>query len=360
MKEPCLLNENTGERKALCRWTQGISMIVSDARPPRSLGVDVERWPIAGRFSIARGSKLETIVVVATIRDGPHKGRGECVPYSHYGESVEGVARRIEACAGAIAVGAGRAELRGLMPAGAARNALDCALWDLEAKMAGRSAAELAGLPPLKPVETALTISLAEPEEMAAKAAAAATRYPLLKLKLGGMRDAERLALVRGAAPRVRLMVDANEAWRPEDLEALFEAAASAGVELIEQPLPAGRDALLEAIARKVPVCADESVHAKSSLAAIARRYDAVNIKLDKTGGLTEALVTAAEARALGLKLMIGCMVGTSLSMAPALLLAQAADWVDLDGPLLLGRDREPGLVYADDKVFPPPPDLWG
>jgi L-alanine-DL-glutamate epimerase-like enolase superfamily enzyme len=335
-------------------------MTVSDARPARNLGVSVERWPIAGGFSIARGSKQEAVVVVATIRDGTHRGRGECVPYSRYGESVEGVARQIEACAGEIAAGAGRGELRGLMPAGAARNALDCALWDLEAKVAGRGAAELAGLPPLKPVETALTISLAEPEEMAAKAAAAARQYPLLKLKLGGMRDAERLALVRGAAPGARLIADANEAWRPEDLEALFEAAASARVELIEQPLPAGRDAPLEAIAHKVPVCADESVHDKSSLAAIARRYDAVNIKLDKTGGLTEALATAAEARVLRLKLMVGCMVGTSLAMAPALLLAQAADWVDLDGPLLLDKDREPGLVYADGKVFPPPPELWG
>ncbi len=335
-------------------------MMVSDARPRRSLSVGVERWPIAGEFTIARGAKHEAVVVVATINDGAHQGRGECVPYARYGESVEEVARRIAACAGEIEAGAGRAELQALLPAGAARNALDCALWDLEAKRSGLSAAALAGLPPLEPVETALTISLAEPEEMAAKAAAAARHYPLLKLKLGGGRDAERLALVRQAAPRARLVADANEAWRPEDLERLFEAAASARVELIEQPLPAGNDALLETIARPVPVCADESVHATSSIGAIARRYDAVNIKLDKTGGLTEALAAAREARAFGLKLMVGCMVGTSLAMAPALLLAQGADWVDLDGPLLLARDREPGLTYTGAEVLPPPPELWG
>jgi L-alanine-DL-glutamate epimerase-like enolase superfamily enzyme len=335
-------------------------MMVSGARPRRSLSVGVERWPIAGGFSIARGSKHEAVVIVATIADGAHQGRGECVPYSHYGESVAEVAARIEACAGEIEAGADRAWLRQQLPAGAARNALDCALWDLEAKMSGRSAAALAGLPPLQPVATALTISLAEPAEMAAKAAEAAKRHPLLKLKLGGVRDAERLALVRAAVPQARLMADANEAWRPEDLEALLAAAAAARVELIEQPLPAGNDALLVDIAHQVPICADESAHDARSLAAIARRYDAVNIKLDKTGGLTEALDTAREARALGLKFMVGCMVGTSLAMAPALLVAQDAEWVDLDGPLLLGKDREPGLAYADGRVFPPPRELWG
>jgi L-alanine-DL-glutamate epimerase-like enolase superfamily enzyme len=332
--------------------------MVSKAR--RNLGVSVERWPIAGGFSIARGSKHEAVVVVATVRQGAHQGRGECVPYAHYGESLEGVVRRIEGCAGAIAAGAGRGELQGLLPAGAARNALDCALWDLEAKMSGRSVAELAGLPALKPVETALTISLAAPEEMAAKAAAAAMRYPLLKLKLGGAGDTDRLPTIRRAVPGARLIVDANEAWEASDLERLLQVAASVRVELVEQPLPAGHDALLEHITRPVPVCADESVHERSSIGAIARRYDAVNIKLDKTGGLTEALATVAEARAMGLKLMVGCMVGTSLAMAPALILAQDADWVDLDGPLLLGRDREAGLTYAGSKVFPPPPELWG
>ena len=332
--------------------------MVSEAR--RNLALSVERWPIAGGFSIARGSKHEAVVVVATVREGAHQGRGECVPYAHYGESLEGVVARIEGCAGAIAAGAGRSELQGLLPAGAARNALDCALWDLEAKLSGRSVAQLAGLPALKPVETALTISLAGPEAMAAKAAAAAMRFPLLKLKLGGAGDADRLATIRRAVPGARLIVDANEAWEEQDLEGLLEVAASVRVELVEQPLPVGHDGLLECIARPVPVCADESVHERNSIGAIARRYDAVNIKLDKTGGLTEALATVAEARAMGLKLMVGCMVGTSLAMAPALLLAQDADWVDLDGPLLLGRDREPGLAYAGGKVFPPPPELWG
>ena len=246
-----------------------------------------------------------------------------------------------------------------LLPPGAARNALDCALWDLEAKIAGRSAAELAGVAPLHAVETAFTISLASPEEMAARARDAA-RYPLLKLKLGGDGDEARLAAIRAAVPKARLIADANEAWRASDLERLLEAAKAAGVELIEQPLPAGDDAALAHIARIVPVCADESVHDRASLRDLPARYDAVNIKLDKTGGLTEALATAAEARTLGLKIMVGCMVATSLAMAPALLLAQDADWVDLDGPLLLERDRVPGLAYTSGTVMPPPAALWG
>jgi L-alanine-DL-glutamate epimerase-like enolase superfamily enzyme len=236
---------------------------------------------------------------------------------------------------------------------------VDCALWDLEAKMSGRSAAELAGLAPLRAVETAFTNSLAAPEDMAARALAAA-HYPLLKLKLGGDGDEERLAAVRQAVPNARLIADANEAWRASNLERLLAAAKAARVELIEQPLPAGDDAVLQHIARVVPVCADESVRDRASLATLAKRYDAVNIKLDKTGGLTEALATAAEARRLGLKIMVGCMVATSLAMAPALLLAQDADFVDLDGPLLLERDRVPGLTYTSGTVMPPPAALWG
>jgi L-alanine-DL-glutamate epimerase-like enolase superfamily enzyme len=323
------------------------------------LSVSVERWPIRGGFTISRGSKQEAMVVVATIHNGDHRARGECVPYARYGESVDGVVQAIEACRPAIAQGLDRAGLQGLLPAGAARNALDCALWDLEAKISGRSAAELAGLAPLHAVETAFTISLAPPEEMAARARDAAS-YPLLKLKLGGDGDEERLAAVRQAVPNARLIADANEAWRAPNLERLLTAAKAARVELIEQPLPAGDDALLEHIARTVPLCADESVHDRASLATIAKRYDAVNIKLDKTGGLSEALATAAEARKLGLKIMVGCMVATSLAMAPALLLAQDADFVDLDGPLLLERDRVPGLAYSSGMVMPPPPGLWG
>jgi L-Ala-D/L-Glu epimerase / N-acetyl-D-glutamate racemase len=328
-------------------------------KPARELSVSVERWPIRGGFTISRGSKQEAVVVVARIRDGPYQGRGECVPYARYGESVEGVVSAIEACAPAIVQGLDRAGLQALLPAGAARNAVDCALWDLEAKISGMSAGERAGLASLRAVETAFTISLGPPEEMAARAQDAA-HYPLLKLKLGGDGDEERLAAVCQAVPNARLIADANEAWRASDLERLLAAAKAAGVELVEQPLPAGDDEALQHIARVVPLCADESVHDRASLALIARRYDAVNIKLDKTGGLTEALTTAAEARRLGLKIMVGCMVATSLAMAPALLLAQGADFVDLDGPLLLERDRVPGLTYTSGTVMPPPAALWG
>jgi len=325
----------------------------------RELSVGVERWPIRGGFTISRGSKQEAVVVVATISDGAHQGRGECVPYARYGESVEGVVQAIEVCAPAIGQGLDRVGLQDLLSAGAARNAVDCALWDLEAKRSGRSVAELAGLAPLRAVETAFTISLASPEEMAARARDA-SRYPLLKLKLGGDGDEVRLVAVRQAVPNARLIADANEAWRTPNLERLLAAAKAAGIELIEQPLPAGDDALLEHVARIVPLCADESAHDRASLATIARRYDAVNIKLDKTGGLTEALATAAEARRLGLKIMVGCMVATSLAMAPALLLAQDADFVDLDGPLLLERDRVPGLSYSSGTIMPAPAALWG
>ncbi|MGH6824088.1 N-acetyl-D-Glu racemase DgcA [Methyloceanibacter sp.] len=325
----------------------------------KELNVGVERWPIRGGFTISRGSKREAVVVVATIRDGAHQGRGECVPYARYGEDVDGVVLATEAFGPRIAQGLDRAELQSLLPPGAARNALDCALWDLEAKMLDTSAAEIAGLAPLHAVETALTISLASPEEMAARAQAAA-HYPLLKLKLGGDGDEERLAAVRQAVPKARLIVDANEAWDASNLERLLAVAKVTGIELIEQPLPAGDDALLQHIARVVPLCADESVHDRASLRDIAKRYDAVNIKLDKTGGLTEALATSADARRLGLKIMVGCMVATSLAMAPALLLAQDADWVDLDGPLLLERDRVPGLTYSSGTVMPAPAALWG
>ncbi|MEZ0278697.1 MAG: N-acetyl-D-Glu racemase DgcA [Methylibium sp.] len=323
------------------------------------LAVRVERWPIAGAFAISRGSKREAVVVVAEVSDDTHIGRGECVPYVRYGESVEGVAASIERCAPKLAQGLSRRNLASLLPPGAARNALDCALWDFEAKRSGRSAAALAGLGVLRPVQTAFTISLDTPDAMAARAHAASA-YPLLKLKLGGAGDAERFAAIREAVPQARLIADANEAWQAHETESLLDAAATAGVELVEQPLPTGKDAVLAQIARPVPVCADESVHDSATLEGLVARYDAVNIKLDKTGGLTEALATAERARALGLKIMAGCMVATSLAMAPALLIAQNADWVDLDGPLLLARDREPGLTYEGSMVPPSPPELWG
>jgi len=332
---------------------------LNGAKAALSLALRVERWPIRGAFTIARGTKREAVVVVAELADGTHTGRGECAPYARYDESVEGVVAALEGCRAALAKGLERTQLDELLPAGAARNALDCALWDLEAKRSGTSAAALAGLKPLHPVLTAFTISLGDPATMAAQARAA-RGFPLLKLKLGGAGDRERLAAVRAAVPEVRLMADANEAWQVHETESLLAAAAEADVELIEQPLPADNDGLLAGIARPLPVCADETVHTRGSIERLAGRYDAVNIKLDKTGGLTEALATAKRARALDLKVMVGSMVATSLSMAPALLLAQDADWVDLDGPLLLERDRAPGLTYDGGTIFPPVPTLWG
>lgn len=325
----------------------------------RFLDVAVEKWPIAGRFAISRGSRIEAEVVVVTIREGGHAGRGESVPYARYGESVDGTVAGIGAVMDAVSAGLDREALRQAMPPGAGRNAIDCALFDLEAKATGRTAAEIAGLPPLRPVETAYTLSLDTPEAMAVAARAAATR-PLLKVKLGGDGDAARISAIRQAAPGARLIVDANEAWSPANLEPNMAACAAAGVEMIEQPLPAGDDEALSTIARIVPVCADESLHTAADFPALAGRYDAVNIKLDKTGGLTEALALAAEARRLGFRIMAGCMVGTSLAMAPALHLAQTADFVDLDGPLLLARDREPGLRYEGSLVYPPSRELWG
>lgn len=325
----------------------------------RRIEAAVEHWPIAGNFTISRGAKTEAIVVVVRIHSADKTGRGESVPYERYGETIEGVVGAIESQAEAIARDLDRQSLRRSMPAGAARNAIDCALWDLEARQSGRSAAETLGLAPLRPVETAYTLSLGSPETMAVAASRASDR-PILKVKLGGAGDPARIAAVRTAAPSARLIVDANEAWSPGDIAANLRACAAAGVELIEQPLPAGSDDVLATIARPVPICADESLHVAADLAALRARYDAVNIKLDKTGGLTEALATAEAARALGFKVMVGCMVATSLAMAPALLLAQAADYVDLDGPLLLAGDRQPGLVYRGSLVLPPEPGLWG
>ena len=326
---------------------------------PRRLDVSVEKWPIAGRFTISRGAKTEAVVVVATITGDGVSGRGECVPYARYGESVEGVVEAIRAAAPLVSQGIGPQDLLRQMPPGAARNAIDCALIDLAARQSGRRAADLLGIGPLRPVETAYTLSLDTPEAMAEAAAKSADR-PLLKLKLGAPGDPERLAAIRRAVPRTRLVVDANEGWTADNLKENLAACAEAGVELVEQPLPADADAALAAINRAVPVCADESAHVTAGVAALADRYDAINIKLDKTGGLTEALALARAAETLGLRIMVGCMVATSLSMAPALLLAQKADFVDLDGPLLLARDREPGLRYEGSLVYPPSPEVWG
>lgn len=324
-----------------------------------SLTVRVERWPIAGAFTIARGSRTEATVVVAEVTDGTHRGRGECMPYRRYGETVESVVAALEAMRGPLAEGLDREGLQRAMPPGAARSALDCAFWDFEAKRVGRPAHALAGLPPLRPLVTAYTLSLGAPEAMAEAAARAAHR-PLLKVKLGGQGDAARIRAVRAAAPAAELIVDANESWNPADLAGHLEACAEAGVTLVEQPLPAGADEALARIARPIPVCADESVHDRASLDALAGKYDAINIKLDKAGGLTEALALASAAERRGLSLMVGCMVATSLSLAPAMLVAQRARVVDLDGALLLARDRDHGLRYTGSFVHPPDPTLWG
>jgi L-Ala-D/L-Glu epimerase / N-acetyl-D-glutamate racemase len=324
-----------------------------------SLTMHIERWPIAGSFAISRGAKTEAVVVVVELSDGRHRGRGECVPYARYGESPQGVIVAVENIREKIAAGLGREALQQALPPGAARNGLDCAFWDFEAKSTGMRAYELAQLAPPQPLVTAFTISLAAPEAMA-RAAQAASDRPLLKIKLGGEGDVARIQAVRRAAAKAELIADANEGWNADNLAENLAACADAGVTLVEQPLPADADDVLASIARPVTVCADESVHDCASLAALSGKYDAVNIKLDKTGGLTEALKLAAQAEARGFSIMAGCMVSTSLAMAPAMLLAQKARLVDLDGPLLLQKDRQPGLVYDGSIIQPPPPELWG
>ncbi len=323
------------------------------------LSVRIERWPLAGVFAISRGSKTEAVVVVAELSDGTHRGRGESVPYARYGETPDGIVAAIEAERPVLRRGLDRGALQRAMPAGAARNALDCAYWDVNAKQAGRQVHELAGLGVPGPLSPANTTSLGSAAAMAAAAEQAAWR-PLLKVKLGGDDDGTRIGAVRRAAPRAQLIVDANEGWNLDNFKANLAACADAGVTLIEQPLPEGRDEALARIKHPVPVCADESVHDRASLDALTGKYDAVNIKLDKAGGLTEALALAAEAERRGFAVMVGCMVATSLAMAPAMLVAQRARWVDLDGPLLLASDRADGLRYEGSLVYPPDPVLWG
>jgi L-alanine-DL-glutamate epimerase-like enolase superfamily enzyme len=324
-----------------------------------TLDVRIESWPIAGSFAISRGAKTEAVTVVAEVSQGGHTGRGECVPYPRYGETPEATSKALQAMREPVARGLERTALQVVMPPGAARNALDCALADLEAKRSSRRIWNLLGRPEPKPCITAYTISLASPHAMAAATAKAAHR-PLLKIKLGGDGDRERIAAVRKAAPRSELIVDANEAWTRENLEQNLAACAQAGVMLVEQPLPAGEDELLAQIERPLAVCADESVHDRASLEGLRERYDALNIKLDKTGGLTEALAMADAAEGLGFQIMVGCMVATSLSMAPAMLLTTQARYVDLDGPLLLARDRDGGLRYDGSLIYPPEAALWG
>jgi L-alanine-DL-glutamate epimerase-like enolase superfamily enzyme len=325
-----------------------------------------ENYPIRGAFTISRGSKKEAAVVVAelsaTTPDGREiRGLGECVPYTRYGETVDGVVAAITAQGPAIAAGMDRLALQTAMPAGAARNALDCAFWDLACKATGLRAWKLAGLDEPQQVATAFTLSLAAPAEMG-RAAREAAAMPLLKLKLGGgdAEDIARVRQVRENAPNSRLIVDANEGWTIGQLTALAPELAGLGVALIEQPLPAGQDTTLAGFRSPVPLGADESCHGIAELADLKDRYAMVNIKLDKTGGLTGALALKTAAQAAGLGVMVGCMVATSLSMAPAFLLAQGADFVDLDGPLLLARDRATGIAYDGAWMSPPPAALWG
>ncbi len=325
----------------------------------RRLIITVERWPIAGVFTISRGSRTEAVVVHVSISQDGATGQGECVPYPRYGETVEDVAASIEDMRSAIEGGSSLAAIQRMMKPGAARNAVDCALWDLEAKITGMPAWQRAGTMRPRPVQTAYTISVGKPEDMAIAALQASSR-PLLKVKLAGDGDPERIAAVREAAPGATLIVDANEAWTESIFPACMAAAARADVKLVEQPLPAGKDEALRHLAHDIPVCADESVHDRASLHRLKGLYEAINVKLDKTGGLTEAMLLAAEARTMGFSIMVGCMVGTSLAMAPALLLANEAEFVDLDGPLLLARDREHGLTYEGGTVFPASADLWG
>ena len=325
----------------------------------RNLSAAIERWPIAGAFTISRGAKTEAVTVMAKVSHGGLAGRGECVPYPRYGETPEATLAALQAMQEPLSRGMDRKALQAAMPAGAARNALDCALLDLESKIRGERAWTLLGRPAPRPSTTAFTISLGTPEAMAAATGKAAHR-PLLKIKLGGAGDGERIAAVRKAAPESELIVDANEAWTSDNLERNLAICADHGVTLVEQPLPANEDAALARIRRPVAVCADESVHDRASLKGLRERYDAVNIKLDKTGGLTEALAMADAAHALGFEIMIGCMVATSLAMAPAMLLAQQARFVDLDGPLLLAQDRDGGLRYEGSLVYPPDAALWG
>lgn len=320
----------------------------------RIISATVERWPVAGSFTISRGAKTSVDVMVCAVSDGEHVGRGEGTAIYYEGETAEGCAAAINAYRGPLE----REALLETMPRGAARNALDCALWDLEAKRAGTPVWQLAGLDEPAPLPTAFTISLGDPERMEADARAAAARgFGLLKCKLTGEGDRARIAAVRAGAPDVRLIVDANESWHDLDIVAEARALAELGVEMVEQPVFHGREERLAGLRAPVPLCADESCHTRADLDRLGD-FDAVNIKLDKAGGLTEALALAKEARARGFRLMVGCMLSTSLGIAPAALVAQGADWIDLDGALLLAKDREGALALHDGLLHPG--QLWG
>ncbi len=319
------------------------------------LTVAADVFRLAQAFTISRGSRTEARVLTVTARDGDRSGWGECVPYARYGETLESVTAQIKS----LPSGIDRQALQDLLPPGAARNAVDGALWDLEAKTTGVPVWTLAGMTRPGPLITAYTLSLDTPEAMRASAAKNAHR-PLLKIKLGTPDDMPRLEAVRAGAPRSRIILDANEGWSAEVYSDLAPHLLRLGVSMVEQPLPAGKDDDLMGLDRPVPLCADESVHDRASLDVLRGKYDLINIKLDKTGGLTEALALRAAAEAAGFGIMVGCMVGSSLAMAPAVLLAQGAAVVDLDGPLLLAEDRATPLHYDAEGVHPPAAALWG
>ena len=319
----------------------------------------VERWPVAGAFTISRGAKTHVDVVVVEVHADGHVGRGEGTPIYYHGETADSVLAQLLGLVDAVAGGLTRDALQRTLPRGAARNALDCALWDLEAKRRQVPVWRLAGLAEPQPLVTAMTISLGDPARMEADARTRAD-LPLLKLKLAGDGDVERVAAVRRGAPDARLIVDANEAWSGRDVAAEAAALLPYGVELIEQPVRAGEDHLLDGVDSPIPLCADESCQDRADLPCCAGRYQAINIKLDKSGGLTEALALAAAARELGLEVMVGCMLATSLGIAPATLVGQQARWVDLDGALLLAEDRPAALGMTIAGLSPLSPALWG
>jgi L-alanine-DL-glutamate epimerase-like enolase superfamily enzyme len=317
-----------------------------------------EFWPLQHPFRISRGSRTEAHVIVVSVTEGEYNGRGEGVPIARYSQSAATVLEQIESIRTVSDLN--RDNLQQLLPPGAARNALDCALWDLEAKRSGKRVWELACIPTVDQVETAFTISLDTPERMA-NAATAAVTLPILKLKLGGDdADRARVEAVHAAAPKARLLIDANESWSPEHYRKTVPALTESGIDLIEQPFSVGDDEVLGTLDHPIPVCADESCHTTADLPRLKGRYEVINVKLDKSGGLTEGLQLYQRARDNNFKILIGCMVCTSLSIAPARLLASNADWIDLDGPLLLARDRDHGLLYQNGKIGMPAPDMWG
>ncbi|TEW52344.1 L-Ala-D/L-Glu epimerase [Psychromonas sp. RZ5] len=318
-----------------------------------------ESWLIEGSFTISRGSRTHANVVVVELQQGGHTGRGECVPYARYDESIESVIAELAALKDKIAAGLTRQEMQTLLPAGAARNALDCAYWDLACKQSGQRIWQQLEIAEPKPLITAFTLSLDTPERMKEAAIKNAHR-PLLKLKLAGEGDVERVTAVREGSPNARIIVDANEGWNEQQYLTMVPELVKLGVEMIEQPLPASDDAALEHLPRPITLCADESCHDRSSLKHIIGRYDMINIKLDKTGGLTEAIALKEEAEEAGLTIMVGCMLATSLAMAPALIVAQNVQIVDLDGPLLLAEDRQPGIEFDDSLMNVYPAELWG